>query len=346
MTEDSSLLLRRAGGQWMTPETRSYTNEAHLQEILVADPARIPGVSGGAMAVAELSTSAGPIDVCVVSEQGDLTVVECKLASNSERRRMVIGQVIDYASAIWQDGEAAFHSAWASRGGPELTDTLSADALARLKSNIAEARINLCLAVDQIDADLRRLVQYLNRVTSDHIAATALELTYVRDGDLEILIPSTYGGELAATKRRTSGGPRTPWTRESFLQALEADVHRPLAHALLSRTEQLERRGTTDPIWYGSQPGGSVYLHPFGLQRGPIYLWPNSAGELLVYGTWNTWNDTAGHDGYASLARLLGQDHTSGSARGVRVVGLDFEELWSVATECALAINGEPGGPS
>ena len=74
------------------------------------------------MTVRELATSAGPADVCIVGPDGSITVVECKLASNSDRRRMVIGQVIDYASAIWLDGEKAFREQWARQGGAELDE--------------------------------------------------------------------------------------------------------------------------------------------------------------------------------------------------------------------------------
>lgn len=75
---------------------------------------------------------------------------------------MVIGQVVDYASAIWMDGDASFFGAWQARGGVDLSTTLAPEALEELKRNIRDARLNLCLAVDSIDSDLRRLVEYLN----------------------------------------------------------------------------------------------------------------------------------------------------------------------------------------
>jgi hypothetical protein len=49
----------------------------------------------------------------------------------------------------------------------------------KLESNIEKRRI-----VDRIDADLRRLVEYLNRATDDRIAVTALQLSYARHADL------------------------------------------------------------------------------------------------------------------------------------------------------------------
>lgn len=48
--------------------------------------------------------------MCVVGRDGSIAVVECKLASNGDRRRMVIGQVIDYAAAISMAGAGAFIS--------------------------------------------------------------------------------------------------------------------------------------------------------------------------------------------------------------------------------------------
>ena len=109
MSEGGPILMRRASETpWTQPEVGSYDNEHHLQQVLAADPSRIPGVAVDSKTVMELSTAAGPIDVCVVGLDGSITVVECKLASNSERRRMVIGQVLDYASAIWSAGADRF----------------------------------------------------------------------------------------------------------------------------------------------------------------------------------------------------------------------------------------------
>jgi hypothetical protein len=245
MSDNQRILVRQVGSSavWSSPEISTYDNEAHLQALLVADPSRVPGVTREASAVAELSTSGGPIDVSIIDSDGGITVVECKLASNSERRRMVIGQVIDYAAALWMDGDEALLLAWQARGGSDLSEVLTADAFAGLKRNIAEARINLCLAVDSIDDDLRRLVEYLNRVTVEHVRVTALQLGYARHGDLEILIPLTFGGEIAAAKTRASEG-QSRWSRETFLEALASESDRRLAEEYFERLEAVgERRG-------------------------------------------------------------------------------------------------------
>jgi hypothetical protein len=339
VADDQHVLVRRAGSpSWTNPETSAYDNEAHLQSLLVQDPSRIPGVNRQAVAVDELSTSGGPVDVCIVDVDGSLTVVECKLASNSERRRMVIGQVIDYASAIWMDGVPVFLSAWALRGGADLSEALSPDALATLETNIGEARINLCLAVDAINQDLRRLVEYLNQVTLDQVRVTALQLSYARHGDLEILIPSTFGGEIAAVKAR---GDKTPWTRQSFLDALVSDSDRELAAWYLDKVEATydQRRGDSPPVWYGTHPRGGLFLHPHGLRYAPLQLWVNTKGRLTLFGNWTNWSTVTGHDGFADLARLLGQDHHSGRSRSVQAEAYDRDAVWAEVLKCAEAVN-------
>lgn len=130
---------------------------------------------------------------------------------------MVVGQVLDYAAAISKDGTDAFLDTWHRRGGPDLRTGLDDSAIDQLRRNVSDGRIDLCLAVDRIDGDLRRLVEYLNATTRDDVRVTALQLVYASHGDVEILVPSTYGGELAEAKVRTSrGANRGPGRRFSL----------------------------------------------------------------------------------------------------------------------------------
>lgn len=343
MTDDGTagLLVREWGsdGAWSSPEMSAYDNEGHLQRIIAAAPEHVPGVSSEALTVREFSTSAGPADVCIVDRDGTITVVECKLASNSERRRMVIGQVLDYASAISVDGEAWFRSQWARQGGQALA-MLDGGGLEQLSAGIEAGRIHLCLAVDRIDSDLRRLVEYLNRITRDEIQVTAVQLAYARQGNLEILVASTYGGELAAAKARSgsSGGGRA-WTKELFLDAVASEADTARVARLFNLQESLdESRGSHSDFWFGNSPSGGIFFHPYGYRFAPMYLWVNKSGVLMATGTWNNYSHIQNHDGFSSLAAFLDQDHTA-SAPGRKVSELDLDQFWAAALQCAEAIN-------
>lgn len=340
MEPEQGLLVRKVGstGAWESPEMRTYTDEGHLQQVIAEDPQQVPGVPEGAWTVRELQTAAGPADVCIIGPDGALTIVECKLASNSERRRMVIGQALDYASAICDAGASAFRDQWARRGGAELADVLGEQPLDQLDRNISDGRIHLCLAVDRIDSDLRRLVEHLNRITRDDVGITALQLTYARHGDVEILLPSTYGGEITAAKAR-SDARATPWTRDAFLDALATDDDRDRASRLFDLLADLPSdKGAHSELWFGNRPGGGIFFHPYGLRYAPIQLWINRSGVLMAYGNWNQYEAVRSHPGFAELAELSGQGHRS-SSRGFAIASVDVDELWGVVLKCARDIN-------
>ena len=81
-------------------------NEDWLQQLLFQTPEVLPiGEIDPAFAPAiplcrELPTMAGPIDIAYVSEQGLLSIVECKLWRNPAARRDAVSQILDYAKEI------------------------------------------------------------------------------------------------------------------------------------------------------------------------------------------------------------------------------------------------------
>jgi hypothetical protein len=208
----------------------------------------------------------------------------------------------------------------------------------RLRKEILDARIDLCLAVDVIDADLRRLIEFLNRTTRTDVRVTTLQLTYARDGDVEILLPATFGGEPASAKAMEH--PGEAWTQTSFLDALSADDRR-LVEQLFQLNDSMEDiRGTGAAYWFGSKPGGQIFPSPHRLRYQPFSLWLNAHGRVMVWGTWTNWPTIGNHPGFAAIAAALGQDHTQGS-RSVRLTSLDIGELWRAACESDLGINAQ-----
>lgn len=110
--DDAVLLVRATGEPWQEPAQVGYLGEADMQQMLAEQPSLIPGVSAQAHAAREFHTGVGPSDVVVVDQDGSVTVVECKLASNVEIRRKIVGQVLDYAARVWRMPLADFDSRW------------------------------------------------------------------------------------------------------------------------------------------------------------------------------------------------------------------------------------------
>lgn len=214
---------------------------------------------------------------------------------------------------------------------------LSQEAVSKLRENIETGRVHLCLAVDAIDADLQRLIEYLNLITRPDVSVTALQLSYAKHGDVEILIPSTFGGEIAEAKARASGQASKQWTWGDFIDALGTEEDRRYANELRDRTVALRTESADrEPLWFGSMPGGWIFLHPYGRRFAPASLWVNSKRQLVLYGTWNNWT-TTDPESFRPIASVLGQD-PAGAARGVPAHQVDLDRYWEAILETSERI--------
>jgi hypothetical protein len=183
------------------------------------------------------------------------------------------------------------------------------------------------------------LVEYLNQVTAPEVRVTSLQLSYAKHGDVEILIPSTFGGEIAEAKARKSDRV-VRWTVETFLAALASDDDRARATELFKRVEDLEQLGEKEPFYCGEFPGGGIYISPHGLSYAPIWLSINTQQKLMVTASWNWFADVRHHEGFAPLAQLMGLDHNE-PPKGRQLASFDPEDLWAAIVACDLAINRE-----
>jgi len=104
------ILLRSKGRKgWADLTEAAFRNEAHLHTLLYEDPRLIPftdlgeGCPEPRVFVREAGLpGSGSTDLIGVDEQGRITIIECKLATNPEQKRKVIGQVLEYAAFLWR----------------------------------------------------------------------------------------------------------------------------------------------------------------------------------------------------------------------------------------------------
>jgi hypothetical protein len=157
--------------------------------------------------------------------------VECKLRANPEIRRHVIGQILAYAATLWELGYEAFDHAFAARAQQSLVHSVQAIAgddwdeeafRITVADNLAAGRFRLVIAVDEITDELRRIVRFLNSHTTPELDVLALELRYVADSGVEILIPTTYGEEGVAAKKTAQ--PAKSWDEGRFFERIATNT--------------------------------------------------------------------------------------------------------------------------
>jgi len=109
-------ILLRNGNQenWKMVESFSYGDEKELQKLLADSPDLIPaqdmreGVGQLVTVVREVNIDIGFIDFLGFGAEGEIAVIECKLANNPEIKRKVIGRVLEYGAALWGMGYEEF----------------------------------------------------------------------------------------------------------------------------------------------------------------------------------------------------------------------------------------------
>lgn len=239
----SPLLIRRNGERWRSPITHAYSDEEMLKHLLRDSPQLLPTYADGMVVVDELSVPLiGFVDLTAVDSSGSITLVECKLGSNPEIRRSVVGQIFAYAAGLWQMSYDDFDRAFSSRKNgisilEALRIALPADHNAdweehcrqNIVDNLANGRFTLVIAVDQITDELKRVVPYINLHTSLDLQFLALGVEYIRDGDVELVRPLTYGRESVAEKSDTR--QRRVWGAEAYLARL-CEYDAPIQNAM------------------------------------------------------------------------------------------------------------------
>jgi hypothetical protein len=266
------LLVRRGNGAWAEPEITGHKSEDELQHLLATSPDLLPGAETGLpMAVArELRVASGQIDIVGVDVEGDLTLCECKLASNPGARREVVGQVLEYASVLQGMSFEDLSNRFEARAGRPLASAVADFAgedfdeeafHEHVEDNLASGRFRLVVVVDKITDALKQTVTYLN----EHLdsAVLALELAYLRDGDVEMLIPAVYGEEIVDRKERN----RRPAVADADTVVVAARIAYPEYVETASYICQAGRRFRDDVKYLGFykdkaiQPDVPLILH-------------------------------------------------------------------------------------
>ncbi len=209
------LVRKRDGGKWARVKEQKFQSEAMLQDILYQSPDIIPIEKLGEhhirprLFVKEAGLpGSGNTDLIGIDENGGITVVECKLATNTDIRRKVIGQVFEYAAYLWQMSYEDFDAVCskAERWGDsslvavmrkEMEKTGEEWSEEPFKASVAAALkkgdFRLIIAVDALNDELRRIIQFLNSRGDNHTQIYALELQQFESEELQLLVPEMLG---------------------------------------------------------------------------------------------------------------------------------------------------------
>lgn len=230
------VIWRQSGRDWEIAFGKSYRDEEQLQSFLAEYPTMIPfedvseEIPHPRVMFKEVGLpGSGSTDIVGVDEDGGITILECKLATNPEVKRKVIGQVLEYAAFLWRKPYSFLDEVSETRLGMPLAEamktSLSSEALQdwnepdfvqAVSDRLLTGDFRIVVAVDAINDELRRTIEYLTEGPS-RLQIFALELTYFASGEQEILVPHLHGS-LASAKLSRPGRQSSSWDADRFFE--------------------------------------------------------------------------------------------------------------------------------
>lgn len=211
-----AVLVRSGEARWVEAEQKAFLKERHLQDLLLRSPELVETKDRSRLLLTdEASLSGGtPADLLGVTSSGNILIIETKLASNAEIRRKVIGQILEYASKLWQVDYGNFDNFFRRRTQKSIADTFAETVdefdeerfRATIEQNLREGRFQLLIAVDDMNPELERILEYI-AVCGQGLRLEALAFRLFEQGETQILVPQRYGitpsimpGNIAATR--------------------------------------------------------------------------------------------------------------------------------------------------
>lgn len=281
------ILLRNGHhDDWKMVESFSYGDERELQKLLAESPDLIPaqdlreGAGQFIAVVREFNVDIGFIDFLGFSAEGEIAVIECKLANNPEIKRKVIGQVLEYGAALWGMSYENFDQIIQNRAGKPLAELVQNEVndpewdeelfRSNIEENLKTGNFILVIVVDEINDALTRIIRFLNACGSPNFSFAALEMRRFQAGDVEILLPKV-DGDYRPPAQRTAGSRRI-WDKVSLLEDAKEKL-KPEAYDMLADLLTFTEQHAPGGIGYGSgkENGSFTYYCVRGNRRASVF---------------------------------------------------------------------------
>ena len=289
---------QKGNHHWQVVESSAYIDESHLQKLLDESPEVVsleeirPGAGQLVAAIREFSLPVGYIDLLAFTAQGDIAIIECKQAKNTQAKREVIGQILDYAAHLWEMSYESLDDKVRAIKSMSLADFVHSKTgedwdeeqfRANVRAGLADGNFILVIVVDEINDELSRIVRYVNATGSTSFSFAALEMRRFTTEQAEMLVPHVFGPVHAAPKQSSAG--KNKWSEETFfpeLRRLHGDQAEANAHVILEWCKQKEFN-----IWWGEGSRSGSFVPTYNA-NGRAYqlfaVW--TYGRVEIYFQW------------------------------------------------------------
>lgn len=266
-------------------------------------------------------------DILFLDQDAVPTVIEVKRADNRELRRMAVGQVLDYAASLRYGTAELIRREFEQRTGSaedwpqELLDHVAGgdpeQFWAAVADNVADGRIRIVIAADEIPPEIQAVVEYLNeQLRSAEIFALGV-LQYQADGR-RVLVPRLAGATAAARTTKSRARELGPGYHVVLGQA-GSD-----AQKAASRLDDWAERHRVEHV---DGPSSRKWVTPEGKTICRLYPGARTILEVNLTGLWDTGRTQEAERLFQALSALNPDRKLQGN-RLPTVLGADVEGRW------------------
>jgi len=233
------IYLVQGDGDLVEMSAQDYASEALLQELLAKYPNLLAGdqinidvprrwlLVSREVSLASEEDGAGrwSVDHLFLDQDAVPTIVEVKRSTDTRIRREVVGQMLDYAAnaVLYWPVETLRARFEESHENPEqdltgFVDDLGGDTEQfwwKVKTNLQAGKVRLIFVADEIPAELRRVVEFLN-TQMDPAEVLAVEIKQYVGGNLKTLVPRVIGQTVEAQQKKSGTGKKPSEKAEAY----------------------------------------------------------------------------------------------------------------------------------
>ena len=215
------------GEGWELGSPQAFRDEATLHSLIEKNPHLLPLAGSPRLTVlgSEIQLGAGYADILAVESSGRPTIVEVKLASNSEARRAIVSQVITYAAFLHgftvkslEQGplrrplaDAGYGSILEVVQAQDQEGAVDADSFTTsMQEFLDQGNFRLVLVLDEVSAELARVVAYLDAITVQDLTIDLMTLKVYEVNEAQVALPQRVSPDASATMPLATSGRTRP----------------------------------------------------------------------------------------------------------------------------------------
>jgi len=213
-------ILLNSDGSITELEKIKVLKESSIQELIFQYPSCLPisdideSYNPIIPVCIELRTPVGPLDILMITPDGEIAIIETKLWRNPEARRVVVAQILDYAKELskwsYEDLQREVNRNLERKGNtlykiaqeynPNLVP-LESDFVDSVSRNLARGKFLLLIAGDGIREGAKAIAEFLSSAAYLNFTFAMVELNlYKGDGIGQLIIPQTLAQTVKLPK--------------------------------------------------------------------------------------------------------------------------------------------------